>query len=129
MSLLIGKWLFHQRDLYQRGLLRSDRLSRMQSLVDEGLLQWDSKPRQKNAKISEDLENIWNHHYETLLTYGRENGHYNVPQNQIYTENDGKEFGLGEWLHKQKYQKQTGQLAGILPPSSSSLVLHSYTVT
>ena len=122
-TLLIGKWLFHQRDLYERGMLRNDRFGRLQSLVNEGLLHWDVKKRQTNAKISEDVENIWNNHYETLLAYGREHGHYNVPQKLMYTENDGQVFGLGQWLHKQKFQKQNGQLAGNppsppLPPSS-----------
>jgi hypothetical protein len=48
----LGKWVQRQRAAHKRGTLRTDRLTRLQALVDEGKLVWSQETTSLNNRLS-----------------------------------------------------------------------------
>jgi hypothetical protein len=97
----LASWLGTQRGLMRKGLLKSERLKKLQELVDDGKLQWN---------FVEGRMQKWNEWFALLVEWGNDpdggNGeHCNVPQGKhkgIY-----KGENLGSWLHEQRLAKRS----------------------
>jgi len=122
---LLGGWLAMQRLEKQAGRLPSDRLSRLQELVNRGQLDWcDSIYMNCSATSLESSTALqlppqesvtpmrkWDVMFEALLRYGEQHkGDCNVPTNYISTLHDGTTVCLGVWLAAQRHDRKTGVL-------------------
>lgn len=105
----LGQWLSDQRKAYIKHKLAPDRLTRIQGLVDRGILNWDS-----NIK-SDPLEERWDKSYDALVEYGKRHGNCNVPREYSIEESNGTAsetatLRLGVWLHKQRTDFKNNKL-------------------
>jgi len=55
-------------------------------------------------------ETLWDQSYESLLRYGAQYKHYNVPFYFSFSESSSK---LGKWLDKQRQSYKLGENIGI----------------
>lgn len=98
----IGLWLYNQRQLKSKGLLKIERAAVLQSLVDRGELSWYLGPTDDDK---------WNTMFHALLTYGESNnGNCCVPNPYVTTLADGSTVKLGVWLTKQRQLKRKNKL-------------------
>ena len=107
----LGQWLSDQRKAYFKHKLAPDRLTRIQGLVDRGVLKWDS-----NIK-SDPLEERWDKSFDALVEYGKKHGNCNVPREHSVEEANGTvgetattTLKLGVWLHKQRTDFKNNKL-------------------
>lgn len=97
----LASWLGTQRGLMRKGLLKSERLKKLQELVDDGKLQWN---------FVEGRMQKWNEWFALLVEWGNDpdggkGKDCNVPQGKhkgIY-----KGENLGSWLHEQRLAKRS----------------------
>ena len=93
---MIATWLRDQRG--RSDSLPVDRKRRLQSLVDEGKLDWYLDAAEVNRDDAK-----WDMMYSLLVKYGRENdGDCNVPRSYVATLEDGTSVKLGAWLKDQR---------------------------
>lgn len=85
----LGQWLSFQRAERRKGVLRADRLEKLNALTAHGFL-W-------NLYGSKYENNNWDRHYEALFVYEQEYGTCNVVNSYKY-QYDGKLIKLGRWL-------------------------------
>lgn len=98
----LGRWLDRQRGHMKRNKMRSDRLKKMEDLMNRGLLIRDTQ---------EEDEKRWNWCYEALVNYGLEHGHCNVPHSYEVKLPNNKTAKLGVWLSTQRHlRKKMGKL-------------------
>lgn len=110
--LMLGTWLSTQRQLMRKNKLRPDRQAKLQTLVDEGKLQWVM------PSIASHDDEKWNATFNLLKKFGQVHGHFHVPCNYECQLPDGRVVKLGKWLCKQREQKRTG---GIRPDREAFL--------
>lgn len=103
-------WLALQRRHKRNGKLRKDREMKLQALVDQGKLAWvgtevygrDTDDEQP-ATVSQPKSSSWDSHFDAVILFGDEHGHYNVPIGQQVILQRGKTpIDLGLWLDKQR---------------------------
>lgn len=96
-------WLAGELSLKRKKKLRPERESLFETqLVAPGYLKWYKK--------HESDEEIWETKYHTLLWYGEQFGHYNVPDNFKCVSADGNEVKLGCWLQYQRGERRRKKL-------------------
>lgn len=103
-SVKLGTWLSTQRQLKRKGSLRREREGLLQALVNEGLLQWVM------PSIASPDDEKWAAVFESLVQFGNQHGHCNVPYGRDSTLEDGTNIRLGAWLRKQRELMKTGSL-------------------
>jgi len=100
----LGAWLQKQRELRKKGLLKADRLSTLQALVEEGMLLWDPP----SHTPSDDEK--WDIMLAALKRYADQFGHCNLSAGQEYSVDDGSTVKLGAWLSQQRHHRKKGKL-------------------
>jgi hypothetical protein len=122
--LKLGLWLCTQKRDRKLGKLRSDRESKLQTLVDRGLLTWgDSFPSYLATSANDSTEpkssdkpqlndHRWEVMYSLLLKYQQENGHCNVPFSYKAPglNDSSRPCNLGAWLNTQRQLKMKNEL-------------------
>ena len=110
-SVHLGAWLATQRREHLNGKMKPERLALMQSLVDEGKLEWAPMNHSKQS------EQTWPIMFDCLRLYCEEHQAENpgtevssIPENRKWTHPDGHEVGLGRWMHTQNKQRRAGKL-------------------
>eukprot|EP01035_Chromulina_nebulosa_P019798 gene19798-25740_t len=99
----LGVWLSTQRHLQKKeGKLRADRASKLQELVDQGLLKWG------DVQVGKDLK--WELCYSALLQHDIEHGHENLSRSTDTILPDGTKIKLYKWLLKQINNHKCGKL-------------------
>lgn len=101
-SVKLGRWLDRQRGHMKKNKMRSDRLAKLQHLIDQNLLFGDA--------LEED-DRKWKRSYDALCAYGLEHGNCNVPNSFVMALPNGTVLKLGTWLSTQRHlQKRIGKL-------------------
>ena len=93
----LGNWVAAQRGLYKKGLLREDRMEKLELIEFAFFVQTES----------DDENSVWQQHWEEMFEhlkdYQEEHGHANVPP-------DYEPDGLGTWVASQKRRQGEGRL-------------------
>lgn len=102
----LGAWLRDQRKSMRANTMGAKRASKLQKLVDDGLLSWG-----RNASTASSADE-WGRCFDYLLAYGEKNGNLNVPSEhtEVFPE-DGTVVCLGKWLHDQRQAHWAGTLS------------------
>ena len=110
-SVHLGAWLATQRREHLNGKMKPERLAFMQTLVDEGKLEWAPMNHSKQS------EQTWPLMFDCLRLYCEEHQAENpgtevssIPENRKWIHPDGHEVGLGRWMHTQNKQRRAGKL-------------------
>ena len=101
----LGTWLKDQHKTKRAGKLGIERLAKFQTLIDEGLLNWE----RESTVVAR--TNEWKRCFDALLAFGSAHRHYNVPVDYSTISNDdGTRVQLGKWLKDQRYAYRAGKL-------------------
>lgn len=91
--------------------MKPDRLALMQTLVDEGKLEWAPMNHSKQS------EQTWPVMFDCLRLYCEERQLEqpgtevsSIPENKRWTHPEGHDVGLGRWMHTQNKQRRAGKL-------------------
>jgi hypothetical protein len=107
VSFDLGLWVRCQRRRYELRTLAESRLTRLQGLVERGLLQWMSpevaaqRAAEKEKKRKEE-DVLWFAWYNVLVWFGKNKGHCNLGPGDTVSLPDESEAELGKWLDIQK---------------------------
>jgi hypothetical protein len=85
----LGKWVYTQRLEKKKGVLRQDKVDKFQSLVNEGVFDWE--PSLEEAKK-------WDKKFEAVVQFALQHGHCHLPRGIELPLSDGSKCNLYNWL-------------------------------
>lgn len=111
----LNTWIVAQRKRYAAARLQPNRVTCLQSLVDDKCFLWVSvaesqKIAAQAEKQAREEEILWSAWYNALLWQAKNVGHCNLEGTATIMLPDGSEAELGKWLHRQRSALKKGTL-------------------
>jgi hypothetical protein len=98
-------WVSNQRSFRRKGILSPERTERLEQLG----FSWDTRfrlqqPPRNFAKMTAQLNQLWDRRFAELVAFHQEHGHFWVPR-------DRRWISLSDWVTKQRQRGRNGLLA------------------